>query len=359
VYFSGYLTLQEQEAFELDEDTRSIERDKAFQLRSGGCSDLKSVSGCARAYTLSRQTLCDDGRCPTSCNVHTYMTSYFFDLSFTETLLESFLKTQSSASILTIWTEYSSHGALDQFLKEYFLKHPYATKRIQGKTNKKFSFSRGHVSASDLVRFHVLNEYGGIYIDGDVLLSSNLNPLCNSSFTYWWSNSGFPNTAVMGSAPGGAFVKKVIARLRLKGQEFDSAAYHPFRLYSLFSPTEINQVVTTLHPLLFDPLWLLADGFDYSTEYSMPMEYPIKGLFYRPLLLRYFLGVQVVFDSFFTNPVKFEYSDDLNPMLQAFPSSFAYHTHSLEAFTKLEIDSNSLFNLFQRWLKAKPMPTEN
>lgn len=44
-----------------------------------------------------------------------------------------------------------------------------------------------HVAYSDAVRFLVLYRFGGIYIDGDVLLLRNLEPFSHYDFVYEWS----------------------------------------------------------------------------------------------------------------------------------------------------------------------------
>src|SRR5256885_2028630 len=54
---------------------------------------------------------------------------------------------------------------------------------------EKIMSNQRSVAFSDLVRFVVLNRYGGMYMDGDVLFLRDMRPLYHSSidFSYKWS----------------------------------------------------------------------------------------------------------------------------------------------------------------------------
>jgi hypothetical protein len=54
------------------------------------------------------------------------------------------------------------------------------------------------VALSDLVRFMVLDLYGGIYTDGDVVYLKDLQPLWSLNFAYRWSAVKEINTAILG-----------------------------------------------------------------------------------------------------------------------------------------------------------------
>jgi hypothetical protein len=55
------------------------------------------------------------------------------------------------------------------------------------------------VDISDLVRFFVLDQYGGIYADGDVLYLRNMQTLFKYNFVYrWYFLLDKTNTAVIG-----------------------------------------------------------------------------------------------------------------------------------------------------------------
>ena len=59
--------------------------------------------------------------------------------------------------------------------------------------------TRGNlVSLSDLVRFVVLDAYGGIYVDGDVIFLADMRALWRRDFSYRWSYTNLINTAVLG-----------------------------------------------------------------------------------------------------------------------------------------------------------------
>jgi hypothetical protein len=50
----------------------------------------------------------------------------------------------------------------------------------------------------DLVRFMILNLYGGIYVDGDVLFLRDMSLFWTENFAYRWSQLETWNTAVLG-----------------------------------------------------------------------------------------------------------------------------------------------------------------
>lgn len=57
---------------------------------------------------------------------------------------------------------------------------------------------KNQVAISDFVRFFVLDIYGGIYTDGDVIYLRDMKSLWRENFAYKWSGTSRINTAVVG-----------------------------------------------------------------------------------------------------------------------------------------------------------------
>ena len=114
---------------------------------------------------------------------------------------------------------------------------------------------------SDFVRFLVLNTYGGIYIDGDVIFLRDMKPFWYRNFVYRWSFTDWYNTAIMGFRKNhGVHVEKLYKTII--GQHGS--------LVSGFYPLHVKDVVAGLSngniyhyedlevfsSVLFDPAWL-------------------------------------------------------------------------------------------------------
>lgn len=128
----------------------------------------------------------------------------------------------------------------------------------------------GHssVSFSDLVRFVVLNRYGGMYMDGDVLFLRDMRPLYHSGidFSYKWSFKSEYNTAVLRLRANGTTSRKIISQAMLNKMNF-----HPFEIKNyLLANTSVSLDTATTKSIynsqlymysvpLFDPLWLKND----------------------------------------------------------------------------------------------------
>ncbi|CAB5162498.1 hypothetical protein RhiirA5_365224 [Rhizophagus irregularis] len=124
------------------------------------------------------------------------------------------------------------------------------------------------VSFSDLVRFVVLNRYGGMYMDGDVLFLRDMRPLYHSGidFSYKWSFKSEYNTAVLRLRANGTTSRKIISQAMLNKMNF-----HPFEIKNyLLANTSVSLDTATTKSIynshlfmfsvpLFDPLWLKND----------------------------------------------------------------------------------------------------
>ncbi|PYG89471.1 glycosyl transferase-like sugar-binding protein [Ruminiclostridium sufflavum DSM 19573] len=63
---------------------------------------------------------------------------------------------------------------------------------------------------SDYARLHALNEYGGIYMDTDVELLKNLEPLLSCNAFSGFENNDSVQTAVMGASENNSWIKMLL-----------------------------------------------------------------------------------------------------------------------------------------------------
>lgn len=119
-----------------------------------------------------------------------------------------------------------------------------------------FRLLRSMVRLSDLLRFHLLKKHGGIYVDSDVLLLQDLSPLCNSTFTYQWSDKDAENSAVFGCPKHCHFINEFI---RSAGTA--PLSYHPLK-WRRIGQHGVHNWPVRLPTIVFDPVWLKDIGGD-------------------------------------------------------------------------------------------------
>lgn len=169
------------------------------------------------------------------------------------------------------WLEWISDSLFEQMSKTMNMNITVTPQALNAAI--KVGGHGGNVAQSDTVRFLVLYKYGGIYIDGDVLLLRNMQPLQHFEFMYEWSYvQGSVNTAVMGLHKGSRFAAEIIAnalshavsldatmhQLQFSMQVFASLCY-PLQVLNVVSP-KAREGVYVLPSLLFDPEWLAQDA---------------------------------------------------------------------------------------------------
>lgn len=106
---------------------------------------------------------------------------------------------------------------------------------------------------SDLVRFTVLANYGGIYIDSDVLLLRDLAMLWDLEFAYRWSRIATCSTAVLRLKKGSATARALLDKGIGNGYKFFPLDFCKFESLE-------GTGLRVLPVRLFDPVWLLNDG---------------------------------------------------------------------------------------------------
>ena len=175
------------------------------------------------------------------------------------------------ALIVRMFRFYIDQGLIEikTFLVEEFCAHGFFKK---GVCDQKGSYrtlnERYLVSVSDLIRFAVLDKYGGIYTDGDTIYLRDMRMLWYMNFSYRWSFLEQYNTAVIG------FNKKLDPSIDallsainteqssleslIRGFHPNSVSVHVRKLNKLNSVYNYQPLVN-LHSYFFDGAWLCND----------------------------------------------------------------------------------------------------
>lgn len=74
---------------------------------------------------------------------------------------------------------------------------------------------------SDILRYEILNEFGGVYVDTDFECLRSIDPLLPGVqfFAAWETQNQWVNNAIMGSAPNHPVLGKLISRLQANVEE--------------------------------------------------------------------------------------------------------------------------------------------
>jgi WD repeat and SOF domain-containing protein 1 len=113
------------------------------------------------------------------------------------------------------------------------------------------------VTLSDVVRFVVTHEFGGIYLDADMLLLRDWEELWGwkGAFAYRWSVHDKYNTAVLKLNKNSA-LGRFILRTALKNG-FD---FHPMSVSAYLRNAGLDRLMFQVPDALFDPAWLNAEN---------------------------------------------------------------------------------------------------
>lgn len=195
--------------------------------------------------------------------------------------------------------------------------------------------STDSVSLSDFVRFFVLDQYGGIYTDGDVLYLKNMQLLWNFNFAYRWSfTPNTINTAVLGiNNFFDSSISDLYKQVLLKSDSTYSliSNFHPDRISNDISLLNNGSVfdykpLKTLHSYLFDSAWLCYDGIE------------------KPLNSKSVCNFEDFTKKNLINETEFQLKD-------FFPGAFNYHIHLKNARANI-ISTNSYFVYFENYFKS-------
>lgn len=141
-------------------------------------------------------------------------------------------------------------------LKDHWRLHP-----ILHSAGKNIEYTTGHMKKlstvlSDLVRFVLLQRFGGIYIDSDTLFLRDWEELWGwkGAFAYRWSIHELYNTAIIrmhrGSALG-SFILRTAMR-----NDWD---FHPHSIARYMKDAYSDNLLYRLPDALFDPNWIYSE----------------------------------------------------------------------------------------------------
>jgi mannosyltransferase OCH1-like enzyme len=119
------------------------------------------------------------------------------------------------------------------------------------------------VVRADLLRWLLLDRYGGIYADTDTEALSPLEPLVGSPVQFFWSSEpvgAVRNTALMGAEPGMPFVQRMAARLLGRAERIGPGDCNldPVRSTGPFAVTEIERDLGDSQDRLVYPPWFFT-----------------------------------------------------------------------------------------------------
>ena len=231
--------------------------------------------------------------------------------------LMSYLSTQNlCCTRFILWKLNSFPESMEQKLRETFA-HYISSGIVQIKTfymeefcnDVRSSFTRSElcrqpvtdsitsgnlIMLSDLVRFVVLDVYGGIYTDGDVIYLKNMRHLWTKNFAYRWSYTAIINTAILGinrriNPSIEIFFPRLAYRISLRtniqrivvvliaqifGFNYFTNLFHPSTITSILQLDEsysnhnnfVFQSILVYSSLLFDTAWLCHDGLSGQNQ---------------------------------------------------------------------------------------------
>ncbi|KAF8923975.1 hypothetical protein BGZ58_002317, partial [Dissophora ornata] len=226
------------------------------------------------------------------------------------------------------------------------------------------------VAFSDEARFLILNRYGGIYLDADVLLLKDMSPFYDAGveFAYEWSVTEMYNTAVLRLFPGSSVARRILDGARAREaddlkmhtaqEKYASIAhgedatdeprtytrrqvpnpgkmrpeevyYHPARLREYLSPQdgkiEGNGLIM-MPSAFFDPLWLRRDKVEGKDKGYTDPELMIEDL---RIFVDVFLDVGAVCPAQSQSSNDGQRLEDFSAGPEVFMTgAYAYHWHN-------------------------------
>lgn len=241
------------------------------------------------------------------------------------------------ADIVRKFSTYLDNGTLE--IKEFDLvKLCEISKNLNGSLIYKYPICKENgqmhyndlVSLSDLVRFIVLDIYGGIYVDGDVIFLKETNLLWKDNFAYKWSYTDNINTAIIGMNKyfrnhSSYFYDRIFSKEKSTSALISSL--HPFSLSSKIRSKFFGKFeIKIYHSFLFDSAWLCFDG-----KYRRPTKETVCG-----------------FDEFNNKNLV----DIRNYSIENFfKGAFTYHLHLVNC--GLNIRNDSIFYFLEKFYSNK------
>lgn len=241
--------------------------------------------------------------------------------------LMSFLASQNlNRTKLKFWTEDVNHPALralDPILAdaryagkvevlrfdpaEQFAQVP-GTDLLRETLMKLYNTDNELASKSDLQRIILLHNYGGVWVDTDVLLVNDFGPLTGDDWVYL-GFADFINGALLSvSKPQSEFVRAYLMATLMTGLTYtkkgDLYRFGPHLLTNISKDAAMNSTFRVLPACFFDGGWNHVDGSTLEEA---------RGA--------------VRWDDFFTRPAQQAQISYITPGEQGSRLTFAYHWH--------------------------------
>lgn len=115
---------------------------------------------------------------------------------------------------------------------------------------------------SDYIRLQKIYEYGGVYLDVDMIVLKNLDPLLQNSLFFGTENSSYINAAIIGSIPKHRFVAELLNQYK----------YIKMNNYINLFDIAIPKILTKT----FREYYLFNEDFSGFLEYTDVKIYPTE-----------------------------------------------------------------------------------
>jgi len=171
---------------------------------------------------------------------------------------------------------------------------------------------------SDAFRYLILNKYGGLYFDLDVLFLKDLGGLLNTEFCYAWENQPYANSAILNLKK-----KSNISNYLLKKSLIIKNVL-PWNILD-YTDTDLKDLYL-LPSAFFDAIWLDWLG-------NAPENVPFYG----------FGGFFMPFSDIYKNRL------NISSYKEFFPGCYTFHWHN--QWNTIETE-NSFFGIFEKEFNA-------
>ncbi|KAJ7690707.1 hypothetical protein B0H17DRAFT_1201544 [Mycena rosella] len=160
------------------------------------------------------------------------------------------------------------------------------------------------VIMSDMARFILCHQYGGIYVDADTLFLRDWEEMWGwkGAFAYRWSYHDKYNTAVLRLRKGSALGHFLLRTAVKSGFDF-----HPFEITKYLKEAQLDNLLTRLPDAMFDGAWLNMEGYQ--------RERPPQPFF-------------TAFEEFFVTPLVDSGAPQALGFQGFFSGAYSYHFHN-------------------------------
>jgi len=135
--------------------------------------------------------------------------------------------------------------------------HPFAKSAYE---NKKWAF------VSDYIRLYVIHKYGGVYLDSDMLVLKDIEPLLNDKAFLGFESFKHPSAGMLGAEKGHPLFKKLIDRYMNKVIPYSESP----NFYEHTINLELSKILTNDYKWqLNNKQQVLGDGITVYPDYYL------------------------------------------------------------------------------------------